>query len=598
MGVAFLLRLYRIGAQGLWADEAYSFYLLDSSLRGESGGPVRSLHAVYYFLLWGWMKAAGSSETALRLPSAIFGSLFVLAAAWAGREYFSPSVGIWSGLFAAVSPIHIYYSQEARPYALLMLALLVAQVLLWRAWRANSRKSLMLASTAGFVALGSHPYALLGLLPACLLPLLWRQDGRILSRSLRLVGAITLSVGFLLPLLPWRFLLSSDGMAAATWVRPLWEMTPPMLAIPNSLRVFGLGPERGVTHIFLKQYGTLEDPQWWGWSGVIALLILAVSLALPLGEDVSAPVRDSDRKQDPRRPLGDGRRRSTLNVARCRHRGPGERSGESSTLPKHGAFRDVPPSSSLGVGPGIRHLAARKVWLLALLFLPLGMLWAVSFHTPLYVVGRYDLVGFPPFVVLVGLSLAKIRDMRHAGPVLGPCLALMLCLPIGGKLIRYYQAPERKINHLIARTLNDNVQNGHLVVFTSLAGVTTLYYLNQLGYRWTDGVCENPSAQRRFACRMFPRATERNPGVYSPGRLDEGREAARADLRVFMEPVRGSDAFIWLVFGTFRKDPAKETGIIVEPTDFYLVQELERLGFRGWQVPMFDALGIRPFGRP
>jgi hypothetical protein len=186
-------------------------------------------------------------------------------------------------------------------------------------------------------------------------------------------------------------------------------------------------------------------------------------------------------------------------------------------------------------------------------------------------------------VILVGLSLAKVQGMRKVGPALSTCLALMLCLPIGVILVRYYQAPEEKGPRLSASILDESVQTGDLVVFTGLRGVTTLYYLTRLGYRWSDGVCENPSTGRRFACRMFPRSTERNPGVSLPVPPDKERQVARDDLRAFLESVKGPGAVVWVLFGGS------------DPTDIFLTEELARLGFHGYRDPRLAALGIIPF---
>ena len=128
VAVAFLLRLHRIGAAELCLDEAFSFQDVTASgwvdaLRFKDVPPL------YPLLLRGWMALAGDSEAGLRLLSAVLGTLFVGVTIWAGREIFEPRVGLWSGLWAAVSPMHVYYSQEARPYALLT-ALLVATYVL------------------------------------------------------------------------------------------------------------------------------------------------------------------------------------------------------------------------------------------------------------------------------------------------------------------------------------------------------------------------------------------------------------------------------------------------------------------------------------
>src|SRR5439155_24452044 len=115
------------------------------------------------------MALAGDSEAGLRLLSAVLGTLFVAVTIWAGREIFEPRVGLWSGLWAAVSPMHVYYSQEARPYALLTALLVATYVLLWRALRAGTRARWTLVSAAVAAVLYSHYLAILGLLPTAVM---------------------------------------------------------------------------------------------------------------------------------------------------------------------------------------------------------------------------------------------------------------------------------------------------------------------------------------------------------------------------------------------------------------------------------------------
>ena len=169
LGLALVLRVYRIGEQELWWDEALSSHLaivtdgLGQALRLEDTPPL------YYLLLRGWVAVAGTSEAAIRLLSACFGTLFVGTAIVAGWRLFNRSVGLWSGAVAALSPIHIYYSQEARSYALLTWALLLSYLLFWRAMQQNSWTSWIHAALAALLALYTHYLALFGLLPALVL---------------------------------------------------------------------------------------------------------------------------------------------------------------------------------------------------------------------------------------------------------------------------------------------------------------------------------------------------------------------------------------------------------------------------------------------
>ena len=133
--LALSLRLFHLSEQELWFDEVLSIHraTVDERmlevLRSDDTPPF------YYLLLRFWLSAGGTSEVFVRLPSAVVGTLCVLAVIWAGQQMFSPAAGLRAGAFVTVSPIHIYYSQEARTYALLTLELALAYGLAWRATR-------------------------------------------------------------------------------------------------------------------------------------------------------------------------------------------------------------------------------------------------------------------------------------------------------------------------------------------------------------------------------------------------------------------------------------------------------------------------------
>jgi mannosyltransferase len=177
IALAGALRFYHLGTQELWLDEAYSF----------SGATIdewklfllRDSHPpLYCLLLRLWIAGLGETETTIRSLSALFGVLFVPAVMWAGRQMFNPTVGIWSGGLAAISPIHIYYSQEARGYALLMLVVVLAYATLWRALVKNTRAAWALFLTCILVALYTHYFSMLALIPTALFILLWPKRER------------------------------------------------------------------------------------------------------------------------------------------------------------------------------------------------------------------------------------------------------------------------------------------------------------------------------------------------------------------------------------------------------------------------------------
>lgn len=108
--------------QSLWLDEAiqvlavknYGWWDLVSQYA------IADFHPVFYHLvLKGWTSIFGYSEVSVRLPSVIFGVLTVYFVYKLGGKKF----GLVAGLFMALNPLAVYYSQEARMYSLATLAI-------------------------------------------------------------------------------------------------------------------------------------------------------------------------------------------------------------------------------------------------------------------------------------------------------------------------------------------------------------------------------------------------------------------------------------------------------------------------------------------
>lgn len=135
LALAGALRLLRIGASSLWADEAFSWLVARQpawAILTQRLVPI--MPPLYHFLLHCWVHL-GESEVALRLFSALCGFLAIPVIYVLGKNLFSPAAGLAAASLTAVLPFHIYFSQEARPYALVIL---LSALMLWafvRAWR-------------------------------------------------------------------------------------------------------------------------------------------------------------------------------------------------------------------------------------------------------------------------------------------------------------------------------------------------------------------------------------------------------------------------------------------------------------------------------
>jgi uncharacterized membrane protein len=122
------LRLLLLGSKSLWLDEALS---LRVALLGQaalwSGTPDIYHPPLFYWLLELWAQL-GRSEFVLRLPSAILGSLSVVLIYILANDLADRPVAVTAAGLMAFSPLVVWYSQELRPYALLLALGLIATI--------------------------------------------------------------------------------------------------------------------------------------------------------------------------------------------------------------------------------------------------------------------------------------------------------------------------------------------------------------------------------------------------------------------------------------------------------------------------------------
>ena len=130
MFLGAVLRFYGLDFQSLWGGELASWDLggrdtISEVVRDGTQPPL-------YFLILhfaGWIF--GDSEWALRLPSAVAGWLCIPAIYLLGKKLYSEREGIMAALFVAVLWAPVYYGQEARPYAMLILLSILTSYFWW-----------------------------------------------------------------------------------------------------------------------------------------------------------------------------------------------------------------------------------------------------------------------------------------------------------------------------------------------------------------------------------------------------------------------------------------------------------------------------------
>jgi hypothetical protein len=227
---------------------------------------------------------------------------------------------------------------------------------------------------------------------------------------------------------------------------------------------------------------------------------------------------------------------------------------------------------------GTPELGRRVAALAVSMLTPLVVLLLVSFAKPIYLVGRYDMLGFPALPVLVGLAWAKLEAVAlPRARIALPALAATCLLPVGVKLFRYYTQPAVHPGNsaAAAERLVAKLASGDVVLFPDLRGHVVLYQLARRGWTWNGDECEQDASGTRVGCDVLP-----------PAALDAAVRGDPAPLRDALgRALDGHPGAVFIVHGTWS---VGANGPMVLPRDVTVIGELGRLGYRArpgdWEV--------------
>jgi hypothetical protein len=150
------LRFYRLSDHYLSYDESFTMLMVGRSLPDLIRAAAGDVHPpLSYLMYWGFVRlAGGATQLTLRLPAAIIGSLSISQVyGLTKRLRFSRPATLAGLALFAFSPFEIHYSQDARMYALLQLAVLGAVLTML------DRRYWLMGAWMG-VAVWSHNYGL------------------------------------------------------------------------------------------------------------------------------------------------------------------------------------------------------------------------------------------------------------------------------------------------------------------------------------------------------------------------------------------------------------------------------------------------------
>ncbi len=291
LGVGVFLRWYQLSSQILLDDEWHAIHELlhaDAyTIATHFGLADYSIPlTLYYRFLY---LHGGLSECGMRLPMLICGIALLIVAPWLLRRRASPAtLVLWAGLMA-ISPLMVYHSRTARPYAITCLLTFVS-IVAFREWwqRGDARWRWTMAYIgctflAGWLHLITLPFTLLPFIFFGVVAL-WnligpsrRQAWRDLGR-LSLLGVLT-AVPLVAALLPpifddWGALAGKAGSDSVTLGS----------AYQSALMCLGVGsPWLGAALLLLLACGAAA---WWrrdaGFVAYIATIVVGSAVAMAL----------------------------------------------------------------------------------------------------------------------------------------------------------------------------------------------------------------------------------------------------------------------------------------------------------------------------
>jgi len=160
--MGFFLRIYNLGIQSFWLDEAISSIAAMAFL--EKGTPVLESGLLYHrgilntFLIASSFKIFGFNEFAARLPSVLFGTLTILLVYVIGSKWENRYAGLIAAVLVAFSVWEIAWSREARMYQQLQFFYILSLYLFYEFTQNQDLKNVALLFFSVLGAIMSHVF--------------------------------------------------------------------------------------------------------------------------------------------------------------------------------------------------------------------------------------------------------------------------------------------------------------------------------------------------------------------------------------------------------------------------------------------------------
>jgi uncharacterized membrane protein len=275
LALGTVLRLIRLGSQSFWYDEVYSANLSAKSLQAviPRFGQTPTL---YHILLHFWLFL-GRSDTMIRLLSVLFGVVALWVIYLLGRNFLDARHGLLCSFLLAISPFHIWYSQEARMYTLLILLSMVSVFFFLKFLQGQRGWPTVWWVVTSGLAIYTHYYAAFILFFQVIFFSVFHKKYRSLWRRFCYVLGYTAVI-----VLPIFILFFFGGRYASICAEGAGGNPVQIFSIPYTFFTFSLGFSYGQSVVELHRLATLVTVWPYGMLILPATLLFSVIIVIGL----------------------------------------------------------------------------------------------------------------------------------------------------------------------------------------------------------------------------------------------------------------------------------------------------------------------------
>ncbi|WP_264520035.1 glycosyltransferase family 39 protein [Flavobacterium sp. N1994] len=287
--IGAILSFYKLDFQSPWLDEIHTLNEANPQLTFSevytSLMTSEQMPPFYFYCIYFLFKFFGYSIFVARLLSAITGLLSLYAIYLLGKELINERVGLIASALLSLNIFNLYYSQEARPYELLMLfTILVFYRLIKLIRTPNTINAIYYGLSAGLLLL-THFFGLFIILAHAIIGLLYLVTVDKKSRIkvvLKFVISAVIAIGLFIPAIKIFIKVSEikEFWIPPTTIDTIKQIFKDFCGNSDFIQILGIVAIGYFLFLLFKKKYSIENKYFFG--GIILFLWVVLVLAVPI----------------------------------------------------------------------------------------------------------------------------------------------------------------------------------------------------------------------------------------------------------------------------------------------------------------------------